>query len=526
MRPMSRSMTRAAGAMTIAITLSRIAGLLREMVIASRFPREVTDPFWAAFRVPNLLRELLAEGAMNAAFVPVYTEVLERQGREAAYRLARSVLTTLLVITVLFGLSILFFSDAYIVSLSSGFSPEKLRLGSDLARWMAPFLLLLSQAAVLMGMANVAGRYFVPAASSALFNLAIVGCALALGGALAARGTAPITSVAIGTVVGGLLQLAVQYPGVRAAGFRFGFSFDPVGGALRTILTRMAPALIGLGGTYVNSLVDNQVASYYGDGPTSYLNYAFRLWMLPVGMFGVAISTVNLSGVSRDAALGDHEALRRTLGHSMRLTLLLTIPAAVGLIGLARPITAVLFQRGAFGAADVQATATLTALYTIGLPSYALIKLYVPTLYALRRPWVPVGVSLGVIGLKVIGNVLLWRAGAPYWFLAFTTGLAAVLNAAITSAVLRRALGGFGGLRLGSTLAKVAFASAAMIGSCFAVGAVGAAVGGFAVLVLAAQIAAGVAVLWGVLVALRVPEVRALHDTVLRRLGRRRDTTA
>jgi putative peptidoglycan lipid II flippase len=196
------------------------------------------------------------------------------------------------------------------------------------------------------------------------------------------------------------------------------------------------------------------------------------------------------------------------------------------LIGLAHPITAVLFQRGAFGAADVQATATLTALYTIGLPSYALIKLYVPTLYALRRPWVPVGVSLGVIGLKVISNVLLWRAGAPYWFLALTTGLAAVLNAAITSAVLRRTLGGFGGLRLGSTLAKVALASAAMIGSCFAVGAVGVAVGGFAVLVLAAQITAGIAVLWGVLVALRVPEVRELHDTVLRRLGRGRDTTA
>lgn len=460
-------MTRAAGAMSLAITLSRLTGLLREVTIANRFPKEAQDAFWAAFRVPNMLRELLAEGALNAAFVPVYTDVQTKQGAAAAFRLANSVLSVLMIVTGLFGLSIALFSHGYVWTISSGFAPAKLEMAATVARFLAPFLTLLSFAAVLMGMANVRGRYFLPAAASGLFNLAMVASALWLTGPFEARGYPAVAALGLGSVLGGALQLAIQLPGVYSDGFRFRPVFDRVGGALWQIMSRMAPALIGVSATYLNTVIDTQIASNYGDGPVSYLTYAFRLWMLPVGMFGVAISTVNLTNISRGAAIGDHATYRKTLGESIRMTLLLNVPAAVGLAVLATPILRVIYQHKHFDADATTATAPLLAFYAVGLPAYALIKLYVPTLYALRRPWVPVGVSMGIIAAKVITNYLLWRAGLPFAFLALTTGIAACLNALITGWLLRREIGGLRGERIGRTTLLVCLAAAVMALVCW-----------------------------------------------------------
>ncbi len=470
MPPMSRSMNRSAGAMSLAITLSRLAGLVREQVIAGCFAPGATDAFWAAFRIPNMLRELLAEGSLNAAFVPVYTEVREQQGKAAAFRLANCVLSVLMVVTGLFGLSIVLFSKAYVLSISSGFDPGKIDAAATVAQFLSPFLFFLSIGAVLMGMANVRGEYFIPSVASAGFNLAMVFSAVLLTPVCEHAGLPGVTSLAIGSVLGGALQLAIQLPATWRDGFRFRVLFDAVGGASRKILMRMGPAVVGVAGTFINTLVDSQVASHYGDGPMSYLVYAFRIWLLPVGLFGVAISTVNLTHVSRDRARGDMSGFRTTLGSSLRMTLVLTIPAAVGLMLLAQPIVRVVYQHGKFGPEATQATALLLSLYAIGLPAYALIKLYVPTLYTLGRSWVPVSVSLAMIGAKVVINVMIWRAGWSYAWLALTTGLAACANATITSLLLRREVGSLAKERVMSTAFKALLASGAMAGTCWLMG--------------------------------------------------------
>lgn len=464
---MSRSLLRSAGMMSLAITLSRLTGLLREVTIANRFSTSETDAFWAAFRIPNLLRELLAEGSLNAAFVPVYAEVERSQGVAAAFRLANSVLSVLMIVTGLFGLSIWLFPEDYVYSISSGFDAEKLRLAAITTQFLAPFLLFLSSAAVLMGMANVRGRYFLPAAASACFNLMMVASALWLPGIFESNGIPPVACLGFGSMLGGALQLLVQYPSVYGEGFRFRLVFDRVGGAMWKVISRMGPAVIGVAATYINTLVDTQIASHYGDGPVSYLTYAFRIWLLPIGLFGVAISTVNLTHVSRDAAAGDMSAFRNSLAQSLRMTLLLNVPAAAGLALLAQPIVGVIYQHRSFGPSDTAATAPLLALYALGLPAYALIKLYVPTLYALGRSWLPIAVSIGVIGAKAISNAWMWQRGWDYSFLALTTAIAACLNAAITGWLLRREIGGLKGLGIGKTVTKIGVAMLAMSALCY-----------------------------------------------------------
>ena len=525
MRAMSRSMTRSAGAMSLAITLSRLAGLLRDQVIAGCFPPGATDAFWAAFRIPNMLRELLAEGSLNAAFVPVYTEVREQQGKPSAFRLANCVLSVLMVVTGLFGLSIVLFSRAYVLSISSGFDPSKVDAAATIAQFLSPFLFFLSIAAVLMGMANVRGEYFVPSVASAGFNVAMVLSAVLLAPVCERAGLPGVTSLAIGSVLGGALQLAIQLPATHRDGFRFKFMLDSVGGASRKILMRMAPAVVGVAGTFINTLVDGQVASHYGDGPMSYLVYAFRIWLLPVGLFGVAISTVNLTQVSRDRARGDSAGFRSTLGASIRMTLVLTIPAAVGLMLLAQPIVRVLYQHGKFGPEATQATGLLLCLYSIGLPAYALIKLYVPTLYTLGRSWLPVSVSLAMIGAKVLINVMSWRAGWSYSWLALTTGLAACANAAITSLLLRREIGSLAQERIASTTFKTLVGSAAMALACWVTGwGMSLALPGDALIPsivrLMLQILVGLAVLFPLMAQLGVGEAQQLLGIGKRMLAR------
>lgn len=434
--PRPSPIARAALAVALATGISRTLGLIREASIAHLFSVEQTDAFWAAFRIPNILRDLLAEGALSAAFVPVFAGVQARQGREGAFRLVCSTLNALLLLTGLFTLSILLFSRGYALSVASGFPEPKLALCAFLARVMSPFLTLLALAAVLMGMSNVQGRFFVPAAAPALFNVGVLAGAWVLGPLFERSGYPAVTGLAAGAVLGGFLNLAFQVPGTYREGFRYRPVLDLADPALRTLLVRLAPALLGVGATYFNVVLDNQIASRYGDGPVSLLSYALRLWLLPVGLIGVALSTANLAGVSRDAALGDMAGFRKTLAASIRINCLLTIPAATGLAVLSLPIIRVVYQRGQFGEQETAACALLLALYSIGLPGYTFVKLFVPSLYALGRPWVAVAIAALVVGLKIPLNLLLWRAGLDYSFLALTTGLAALLNAALSGGML------------------------------------------------------------------------------------------
>jgi putative peptidoglycan lipid II flippase len=516
------SIARAAGSVAIATALSRVLGVAREMTISHRFPTFATDAFIAAFRIPNLLRDLLAEGALSAAFIPVFSELAERRSWRDAYRLASSVLNALAIVTGLVALSIVLFARWYALSVASGFPPDQLALTAWLGRLMAPFVVTVALAATLMGMANVRGRYFVPALAPALFNVGVLTGGWLLAPWLERNGWPGVTGLAVGAVLGGGLQLVAQFAALRGSGFRHAWLVDWREPALRQVLARLAPAALGVAATYLNVLVDTQVASHYGPGPVSYLFFAIRLWMLPIGLFGVAISTANLAGVARDAARGDRGAFRATLATSVRLTLLLTVPSAVGLVLLARPIVRVVYQHGLFGPEDAAATAWLLALYAVGLPGYALVKVFVPTLYAMGRAWSPVIAAIGVIALKIVLFFGVLGPAMGYAGLALATGIAALANAAWTGRLLVRHAGRLAGLAVTRAAVTGCGASAAMAIVVWATGAGLRALWPSAAwwpsaLRLAPQIAVGIAVV-GIIVALSgLPEGRRVAGWLGRR---------
>ncbi|NJN64650.1 MAG: murein biosynthesis integral membrane protein MurJ [Acidobacteria bacterium] len=405
------SVARAALAVSVATALSRLLGVAREMTISHRFPAAQTDAFVAAFRVPNLLRDLLAEGALAAAFVPIFATALAARGRDAVFRVANGVLSALLVLSGIIALALIVGAELYARAVAPGFASEGLALTALLARLMAPFLVTVSLASTLMGMANVRGRFFVPALSPALFNVGMLACAWLLAPVLEGRGYPGVLALALGAVVGGFLQLAVQVPSVTGWGYRPRWILSLRDDDTRAILARLAPAAFGVAATYVNVIIDTQVASHFGTGPVSHLFFAMRLWMLPIGVIGVGLATANLAAVAADAARGDLGRVRATVASSLRVALLLVVPAAVALIALGRPIVRVVYQHGLFDEAAAAATAAVLAGYAVGLPGYVIVKVLVPTLYALRDTRTPVLIA----GVSILVKLGLTLALVPRW---------------------------------------------------------------------------------------------------------------
>jgi putative peptidoglycan lipid II flippase len=526
------SIVRAAGLVSLATMVSRVLGLLREVTVASLFGGTwQADAFFAAFRVPNLLRDLFAEGALSSAFVPTFTAAFRQRGPEAAWRLANTVINTLLILLGGFALLLYLASRPFVTLVASGFLADKAELAAQMVRIMSPFLAAVALAAVLMGVLNALGRFFIPALSPALFNVGVIGCAWGLRGPLAQRGIEPVLSLAVGALIGGLGQFLLQIPAARRAGLRWRPVLAWRDPALRRVLTLMFPAAFGLAATFVNVVVDTQMASYFGDGPISYLSYAFRIWMLPVGVFAVALATANLARVSHEVAEGDREGLARTVSHSMRLSLVLTLPATAAFFALGEPIVRVLYQHRAFEAGDTLQVARALACYAVGLAAYALVKVLVPTFYALGETWLPVRVAAAVVGLKVILNVFLAYGvpvlgipGMGFTGLALATGLAAWINALLLLRALRRRIGPRVGRGVGRTAWRTVMVSGFMaVGVLVAHGVLvrvlpGEGLGS-AVLALALVVLLGLALTLGGLLLAGVEDIR---DMVARFLRRRR----
>ena len=350
-----RVSTRATGIVGIAILCSRLLGLIREIVVAALFgATRNMDAFLTAFRAPNMLRDLFAEGALSTAFVTTFSRRIATDGDESAWRLASKVATLTLVFMSAVTLVGILFAPALITVLAPGFAPDKAELTIQLTRIMFPFILLVSLAALAMGMLNAKNVFGMPAMASSFFNLGSI-----IGGVafcywldpqsdwrhphFGARG---LVGLSIGTLIGGLLQLIVQFPALRRVGFRFRPDFKWRDAGVRTILVLMGPATIAASAVQVNVAVNSGFASQLGDGSMAYLNIAFRLMQLPLGMFGVAVGTVTLPLVSRSAATGDIPGFRSALSHALRLVMVLTVPAAIGLMMLARPIISVIYEHG------------------------------------------------------------------------------------------------------------------------------------------------------------------------------------
>jgi putative peptidoglycan lipid II flippase len=334
------SLVGAAGSVSAATMISRVLAVGREMVMSGYFGAGFyTDAFNVAFRIPNLLRDLFAEGALSSAFVPTFIRYMTDRGREEAWLLANRVINALLV--VLAAVTLLFYFGApwfvYLFAGSFASSPGKFELTVQLTRIMSPFLLCVALAAAMMGMLNASGKFFIPAMAPSAFNVCTILAGIFLAHRMRNFGLAPIVSMAIGALLGGASQFLIQVPSAYRTGFcyRLDISFRDPG--VRQIAKLMVPAIVGLSATQVNIAVDTHLASRYGDGPVSYLNYAFRLMQLPIGLFGVAIATSTLAVVSFHAAQNHIDKLCDTVSSSLR------IAAASFVMGL---VALLVFQGG------------------------------------------------------------------------------------------------------------------------------------------------------------------------------------
>jgi putative peptidoglycan lipid II flippase len=443
---------------------SRILGLVRDQVLASMFGAgNAMDAFNVAFRIPNLVRDLFAEGAMSAAFVPVFMRQLASGERTAAWRLGNNVINALLVVTGILVVGGIAFARPLVTAFAADYAavPGKLELTVLLTRIMLPFLTLVAIAAVFMGMLNSLHRFFVPALAPAMFNIATIVCALLLVPLMPGWGVPPITAIAIGALVGGLAQLVIQWPLLRQEGFAYRPFLDWKQDALQRVLLLMGPGTIGLAATQMNVFVNTVLATREGTGAVSWLNYAFRLMYLPTGLFGVSIATATVPAVSRHAAQHDEAAVRSTLADGLSLMLVLNVPATVGLIALAHPIVRIIFERRAFLPSDTFATAAAVQYYAVGLLGYSIVRIASPTFSALGDSRTPVQISVAAVLVNAVLNVVL--AGLfGYRGLALGTSIAALFNAAGLLWLLHRRLDGLDDRRILSSFSRIALASGVM----------------------------------------------------------------
>lgn len=457
-------LARSAGLFGLATMASRLLGLVRDQVLAFYFGAgDANDAFRVAFRIPNLVRDLFAEGAMSAAFVPTFTRELTTNGKPRAWALAHSVVTALVVITSVLGVIGIVFAEPLVRLYAEGFDqvPGKVDLTVFLARIMTPFLTLVAVAAVFMGMLNSLGHFFVPALSPAMFNVATIVITIAMVPFADSLGLQPIVLVAIATLVGGVGQLAIQWQPLRQEGYRYRPALDLRDPALGRVLLLMGPGTIGLAATQINVFVNTQFASNQGTGAISWLDYAFRIMYLPIGLFGVSIAAASTPALSRLAAMNDMPHMRATVASAIGLMLALNIPATLGLIALAVPIVALIFEHGQFTPDDTIATARALQLYAVGLVGYSIVRIVSPAFYALQKSRIPVIASIAsVIANVVLAVVLVPRMG--FAGLALGTAVAAIINALIQVVMLRRAIGGIQAARIAVTFAKTTVAAVAM----------------------------------------------------------------
>jgi putative peptidoglycan lipid II flippase len=497
--PPRRSIARSAGIVSLAVMGSRFLGLVREQVFAAFFGSGFAmDAFRIAFRIPNLLRDLFAEGALSSAFVTTFSQTIAKRGEKEAWRLANLVSNGLiLLLSVIVLLGIVFAPQLVDLFVDSGRDLQHsanaaltLQLAVKMTRILFPFLLMVSLAAVAMGVLNTKERFGVPASASTMFNVGSI-----FGGLLCAWLMAPgyiastlsatlrreqlpediegasaaIIGMAIGVLLGGMLQWLMQVPSLRAVGYRWQpiLSFRDPG--MRQVMHLMAPATIGSAALQINIVINTGFATTLGVGVVSWLDYAFRMIYLPIGMFGVAISTATLPVASRAAALEDLDVFRRTIAQALRLTFLLTVPSAVGLIVLSRPIIALIYQHGRFTAFDTEQTAIALACNAIGLTAYSSVRVLAPAFYALKDTRIPMLASL----LSIATNYAVVTLTIQYLHigirgLALAIPAVTTVNFALLFFFMHRRLGGIEGRSLITTFVKVLIASLLMGAICHA----------------------------------------------------------
>jgi putative peptidoglycan lipid II flippase len=522
--------TRAAGTVGLAVLLSRVLGVVREQVFAALFGGgRLMDAFTIAFRIPNLLRDLFAEGALSTAFVTTFSKTAVVEGDAAAWRLANKIATLAVISLSAITIAGIVFAPSLVGVLAPGFVGAKAALTASLTRVMFPFILLVSLAALVMGLLNARNVFGVPALASSFFNLGVIIAGVGIGWWLDPHfGPKALLGLAVGVLIGGMLQLAVQLPTVRRIGYHFRPDFLWRDAGVKAVLRLMGPSVIAASTTQVNVLVNSIFASKLGDGPTFWLACAFRLMQLPLGLFGVALGTVSLPLLARMAGAGNTTGFRTELARGMRLAFLMTIPASIGLVMLAEPIVSVLYQHRKFNAFDAAQAGSDLRFYALGLCGYAALKVLVNAFYAIDKRKTPMVVSFIAVGLNLFLNWLFtFRLGWGHRGLAFSTACIATSNFLILYFLMHRHLGRLESRAMLNLLGRVGAASAVLAAVCWA--------GDHYLLAgwvterfwpkcgaLVLVIVAGASAFFACARALNVSEVRELTGAVRRRLSRAR----
>ncbi len=435
--------TKAAGVVSIATLFSRVLGLVRDIVIAAFFGAgPAADAFFVAFRIPNLLRRLFAEGSLTVSFIPVFAEYLVKRGREEAFALARSswwiLIITLAVVSVLGVL----LSPLIVKIVGMGWvsSPDKFDLTVLLTRIMFPYIFFIGMVALAMGILNTLGHFAAPACSPALLSVAMVSSVLLISPHL----EKPVLGLATGVMIGGGLQLTLQIPFMIRKGFRLFVRSPLYHTAIKRIALLMTPAVFGAAVYQINILVGTLLATFLPEGSVSYLYYADRMVQFPLGVFAIALATAVLPSLSKQAAMEDMEGLRSSFSYALRLVFFITIPAMTGLIILRGPIVSLIFQRGAFDAASSRLTAEAVLYYAVGLWAFSGVRIVVSAFYSLQDTKTPV--KTGVVSL--VANIvlsLLLMGPMLHGGLALATSLASSVNLTLLVLALRKRLGRIGG---------------------------------------------------------------------------------
>jgi putative peptidoglycan lipid II flippase len=513
----------------MAVMCSRLLGLVREQVFAALFGGgRAMDAFTVAFRTPNLLRDMFAEGALSTAFVTTFSKKIANEGEESAWKLASKFATLTAVfmsVVTLIGIAI---APLLIKFFAPGFDPEKAALTVLLARVMYPFILLVSLAALTMGMLNARNVFGVPAMASSFFNIGSIVGGVAVGYWLDPQfGPRALIGLAVGTLIGGAMQLAVQLPSLRKLGFRFRPDFAWRDPGVKAILVLMGPGIVAASSVQVNVMINTMFASNLGDGPIFWLQIAFRLMQLPLGIFGVAIGTVTLPVLSRSIAAGNTVEFRQNLAKGMRLAFLLTIPSTIGLMLLAEPIISLLYQHGKFTAEATAQAAGALKYYALGLVAYSSMKVLVPAFYAMDRRTTPMNVSFVAIGVNLFLNwFFTFRLGLGHRGLALSTGCVALTNFGILYWLMRRETKLLETRALLLLLLKLSIPSAFLAGVCWI--AVTMPLAGWATMPLVPKAAwllgsisvAGM-VFFGGAALFRIEEIDDVLGVVKRKVGRR-----
>ena len=464
----ARQITKAAGVVGAATLLSRILGFLRDVVVAWFFGAGLAaDAFFVAFRIPNLLRRLFAEGSLTISFVPVFTEYLYNRGREEAFKLARSAWWLLAIVLVIVSVLGILLAPVIVRIIAPGFCsvPDKLELTILLTRVMFPYIFFIALVALAMGILNSLGHFAAPAFAPVLLNIAMIGSILLISPHL----TKPTLGLAIGVIIGGALQLALQVICMVRKGFRVFVSGPLFHVAVKRIALLMTPAIFGAAVYQVNIFVGTLLASLLPEGSVAYLYYADRLVQFPLGVFAIALATAVLPTLSKQAAAKDMEGLRSSFSYALRLVFFVTVPAMVGLIVLREPIVQLLFQRGAFDFATTHLTAEALLYYSVGLWAFSGVRVVVTTFYALQDTKTPVKIAVISLLVNIVLSIVL-MGPMRHGGLALATSTASGVNLVLLILALRKRLGRIGARDILQSVFK-SMASAAVMGVVIAFGA-------------------------------------------------------